>query len=103
MSRISRFDLSELMEKIETMKQQGKSNRRIGRELNISEGYVRKLIKQYGGNRDITNDITDSNDIADSIADVIAKKVVNELTKKIANDLENKVLANVIKRLNDYK
>ena len=55
MSRKSRFDLSELMAKIETMKQQGKSNRCIGKEIGISEGYIRKLMRTNELNKTLTN------------------------------------------------
>jgi DNA-binding CsgD family transcriptional regulator len=57
MSRKSRFDLSELMAKIETMKQQGKSNRCIGKEIGISEGYIRKLMRTKDLNKVRTNEL----------------------------------------------
>ena len=83
--------------------EKGLTSKSIGKIAGTTAVNVRKIVQRYGKNRGITNDMTDSNDIADSIADVIAKKVINELTKKITNELEDKVLANVIKRLNDYK
>ena len=83
--------------------EKGLTSKSIGNIAGTTAVNVRKIVQRYGKNRGITNDMTDSNDITDSIADVIAKRVTNELIEKVTNELEGEILIKVIKRLNGYK
>lgn len=96
MSRKSKFDLNELISNIELMKKQGKSNRCIAKELSISEGYIRKLMRTNNIqkdtdkeklNRDFNALTTDSVKISN---DSQKGTELNEHNKQIIINMHNK-------------